>query len=287
MEISRSVCGNETGYRYQLSLNAVEEPDAKTMAALIESAQHLSQIHLCDISISLPEYLDPDAAQLLAQFVSSDLVNMRLWVTLDKNPHPDYSLHSSLQSVSSSSRSQRDRTLREDYLLKQRKIKELQIEVSKIHHSIPGFRANQYNYHRSPLSADVPVGDCTPQELWLALMLNSGFNSFDPYQVAEDLYANRALWSGFAMLPNIDVMTSQEYPNLWRRGYLGFLPALNYRYHCDTLYIVAADDEHVFRLVDFGKEWKADSVQVYTGEEAERLLNERYDALPVLSYWWD
>lgn len=68
---------------------------------------------------------------------------------------------------------------------------------------------------------------------------------------------------------------------------MGFLPALNYRYHCDTLYIVAAADEHVFQLVDFGKEWKADSVQVYTGEDAERLLNKRGDALPVLSYWWD
>lgn len=224
MEISRSVCVNETGYRYELSLNAVEEPDAKTMAALIESAQHLSQIHLCDISISLPEYLDRDAALLLAQFVGSGLANMRLWVTLDKQPHPDYSLHSSLQSFSSSSRSQRDRTLREDYLLKQRKIKELQIEVSKIHHSIPGFRANQYSYsyHRSPLSADIPIGDCTPQELWLALMLNSGFNSFDPYQVAEDLYAYRELWSGFAMLPNIDIMTSQEYPASGEEDIWGF-----------------------------------------------------------------
>jgi hypothetical protein len=33
----------------------------------------------------------------------------------------------------------------------------------------------------------------------------------------------------------------------------------------------------VFKLVDFGKEWNADDVQVYTGEAAERLLNARGD----------
>lgn len=40
-------------------------------------------------------------------------------------------------------------------------------------------------------------------------------------------------------------------------------------------------------LVDFGKEWNADDVQVYTGESAERLLNARGEALPVVRYWWD
>lgn len=287
MEISRSACVNNTGYRYELNLNAVKEPDLKTVEALIEAAQHLSQVHLCDLWIAFPEYLNPDAAQKLAEFVSGNPANMRVWMSFDESPLPDYPLHPSLQALSSISRSKRTRTLKEDYLLKQRKIKQLRAEASKIHHSIPGFRANDYSYHRSPLPADMPVGDCTPQELWVALMLNSGFNQFDPYQVVSDLYANQELWRGFAMLPDIEVMTSQEYPDLWRKGYLRFLPSLGYRHHCDTLYILATEDEHVFRLVDFGKEWKADDVQVYTGEEAERLLGGLGDTLPVVRYWWD
>ncbi|MBD2090656.1 hypothetical protein H6F67_12405 [Microcoleus sp. FACHB-1515] len=167
-------------------------------------------------------------------------------------------------------------------------IRQLQIQMSQIHYSIPGFRSHDYSHPRSPLPADLPVGDCTPQQLWVALMLNSGFNSFDPYQVASDLYENPQLWHGFALLPDIETMTREQHPRLWRRGYLRFLPLLEERHNCDTLYILSADDEHVFELVNFGQEWQADDVQVYAGEAAARLVGDEDDrALPVLRYWWD
>ncbi|HLO48610.1 MAG TPA: hypothetical protein VK211_09375 [Kamptonema sp.] len=289
MEIERSVCGNQTGYRYELKLNAIQEPDLKTIEALIEAAEQLSQLHLCDVSIAFPEYLHPDAASKVASFVNAKPPNTRFWISADDHPLPEYVLNPGLKDQLSIDINigKRTRSLKEDYLLKQRQIKELKAQIGRIHHSIPGFRANNYSYSRSPLPADTPVGDCTPQELWTALMLNSGFNQFDPYQVVSDLYANRELWLGFAMLPDIEVITAEEYPDLWRRGYLKFLSHLEYRHHCDTLYVLAAEDERVFKLVDFGKEWKADDVQVYTAQEAERILDRRGDALPVVRYWWD
>ncbi len=284
MEISRKVAGTKTGHKYDLHLNAIQEPTLSTVEGLIATVQQLRQSEFCDIRVSFPEYLAPEAAQNLADFLNEKPENTRSWITTDDNPLPEYPLHTGLQALANSKRT---RTLKEDYLLKRRKIDELNRQINTIHHSIPGFRVNKYSSFRSPLSADMAVGDCTPQELWTALILNAGFNSFDPYQVLSDLYENKDIWLGFAMLPDIEVITSQEYPNLQRRGYLSFLNSLSYRYYCDSFYIVAADDECVFRLVDFGKEWKADDVQVYTGEEAERLLNGNRGALPVVRYWWD
>lgn len=285
MEISRTNAGTKTGYKYDLYLKAIEEPTLKAVEGLIQAVQQLSQVDFCDIWVIFPEYLEPDAAQRLADFTRAFPDDVRFFFTLDSSPQPEYALHPDLQVAHPSKRS---RNLKEDFLLKQRKIKELERQIGEIYQNIPGFRANQYSSFRSPLSPDMGIGDCTPQQLWAALMLNAGFNSFDPYQVLSDLYKNQELWVSFAMLPDIEAIASVEYPNLWRRGYLAFLsPHLSYRYRCDTLYVLAAFDEHVFRLVDLGKEWRADDVQVITGEAAQRLLNEYGEALPIVRYWWD
>jgi hypothetical protein len=270
MDISRISSATKSGYSYQIFLNAIQEPSLSAIATLIETLQQLSQTTYSSASVRLPEYLDPEAAQRLAEFLHEKLDNARVWITVDENPFPSYALHPALEPFRNG-KTQRD--LKEDYLLKQRQIKGLRQQISEIHYTIPGFRAND-SYHRSPISPDLKIGDCSPQELWAALMLNSGFNSFDPYEVVSDLYAHRHLWQGFAMLPDIEVITSQRYPDLQRRGFVRFLPMLEYRHHCDCLYIAAADDEAVFQLVDFGKVWQADDVQVYTGDEAERLLDQ-------------
>lgn len=68
---------------------------------------------------------------------------------------------------------------------------------------------------------------------------------------------------------------------------MGFLTGLSDQHHCNCLYIAAADDDATLPLLDFGKAWNADDVQVYTGEAAERLLNEHDCPAPMLRYWWD
>lgn len=284
MNISRINSGTQTGYSYNLWLNAIQEPSIAEISTLIDALKQLSQAAFSSAWVDFPEYLDADAAEQLADFMGEKLDNTRVCITIDQDPFPGYELHPKLQPFRNGT-SKRD--LKNDYLLKQRQIKKLRCEISTIHHTIPGFRANEYSNYNSPLSPDLRIGDCSLQDLWAALMLNSGFNSFDPYQVVSDLYAHQDLWLGFAMLPDVEVMTSQKYPDLQRRGCVRFLPMLGYRHQCDCLYIAAADDEMVFRLVDFGKEWSADEVQVYTGEAAGRLLDEHYRPAPVLRYWWD
>lgn len=284
MDISRIPSVTKTGYSYRLRLNGIQDPSIAQISTLIEAVQQLSQIAFADAWVCFPEYLDADAAERLADFMIEPLNNARVSITLDQDPFPGYELHPKLAPFCNGT-SKRD--LKGDYQLKQRQIDALRIQISQIHHSIPGFRANRYSHYNSPLSPDLKIGDCSPQDLWAALMLNSGFNSFDPYQVLSDLYAHRQLWLGFAMLPDIEVITSQRYPKLQRRGFVQFLPMLECRHQCDCLYVAVAEDEMVFQLLDFGKAWNADDVQVYTGEAAERLLNEYDRCAPVLRYWWD
>lgn len=284
MDISRIPSATKTGYSYQLYLNAIQDSSIAQISTLIETVQQLSQVASTNAWVRFPEYLDPGAAERLADFMSKAPNNARVCITIDQEPFPGYELHPKLTPFRNGT-SKRD--LKDDYQLKQRQINALHIEMGKIYHSIPGFRANRYSNYNSPLSPDLKIGDCSPQDLWAAIMLNSGFNSFDPYQVVSDLYAHRQLWLGFAMLPDIEVITSQKYPELQRRGFVRFLPMLEYRHQCDCLYIAAAEDEMVFQLLDFGKAWNADDVQVYTGEAADRLLNEYDGSAPVLRYWWD
>ncbi len=51
------------------------------------------------------------------------------------------------------------------------------------------------------------------------------------------------------------------------------LPSSGFKYFLDSTNIL--------------RERHPDDVQVYTGESAERLLNARGEALPVVRYWWD
>ena len=284
MDISRISSGTKAGYSYQLWLNAIQEPSLDAIATLSETLHQLSQVAHSSAWVRFPEYLDPDAAQRLADLLHEKLDNARVCITVDQQPFSGYELHPSLVPFRNGTST---RDLRDDYLLKQRQIKKLRQQLSQIRHTIPGFRSNEYSDYRSPLSPDLKIGDCTPQDLWAALMLNSGFNSFDPYQVVSDLYAHRDLWLGFAMLPDIEVITSQQYPELQRLGFVRFLPSLGDRHHCDCLYVATTDDETVLQLLDFGKTWSADDVEVYTGEAAERLLDRRHRPAPVLRYWWD
>ncbi|MBW4636980.1 MAG: hypothetical protein KME05_01895 [Gloeocapsa sp. UFS-A4-WI-NPMV-4B04] len=124
-------------------------------------------------------------------------------------------------------------------------------------------RTNQESRHEDQPEVrlvSLPVGQCTPQQLMEALMLQSGcWHNFDSELILAALEQNRHLWLNFMMLPLIgeDEDSNRLYSNL---GYA--LRDLGYRWHADTLYVWSRDDDCVYPLVDFGKAWMADNVQV-------------------------
>ncbi len=156
----------------------------------------------------------------------------------------------------------------------------------------------------------------SPQELFAALVWQRRFNEFDGKEVITDLCEHTDLWASFLFTRPI---FAQDENSLSFGGVIDTLVAMaNYRpmpddsiihfvaYPADTLYILTENqDIKVSRLMDFGKKWRADSVEVSdsTNEEfsyqLRRRLRYRYeDALwdegtqqsrdaVVVSYWWD
>lgn len=137
------------------------------------------------------------------------------------------------------------------------------------------------------LDLSLSVGECSPQQLMEALMLQSGrWNNFDPEPILTDLYQNRHLWLSFMLLPLIaeDEASSRLYSNLGLA-----LRDLRGRWHADTLYIWSKNDDCVYPLVDFGKAWLADDVQVMDRDRASVFIGYGgcEDPPPVVIYWWD
>lgn len=137
------------------------------------------------------------------------------------------------------------------------------------------------------LNLEQTVGQCTPQQLMEALMLQGGrWNNFDPEPILEDLYQNQDLWLQFMMLPLIgeSEQSNRLYSNLGLA-----LRDLGYRWHADTLYVWSSDDDCVYPLVELGKTWMADDVQVMDRNRASMFIGYggSDDPPPVVIYWWD
>ncbi|GET37827.1 hypothetical protein [Microseira wollei] len=137
--------------------------------------------------------------------------------------------------------------------------------------------------NESRLDLSKPIGECSTQELLEALMLQRGrFNLFDAERVLHDLYANRNLWISFFMGPQI--VEDAEY---CLNGLFRTLRSISYRWHADTLYVHAQDDDCVYPLVELGKVWQCDDVEVFDRKRTGELMG-RYPApSPVVVYWWD
>ena len=149
------------------------------------------------------------------------------------------------------------------------------------------FRGFHPDEPSAQLDLSVPVGQCTPQQLMEALMLQGGrWNNFDPEPILKDLHQNRHLWLNFMMLPLIgeEEESGRLYSNLGLA-----LRDLSDRWHADTLYIWSRDDDCVYPLVDFGKTWLADDVQVMDRDRASVFIGYggSSDPPPVIIYWWD
>jgi hypothetical protein len=156
----------------------------------------------------------------------------------------------------------------------------------------------------------------SPQELFAALVWQRRFNEFDGKEVITDLSQHRDLWASFLFTKPI---FAADENGLSFGGVIDTLLAMaNYRpmpdssiihfvaYPADTLYILAENqDTKVSQLVDLGKKWRADSVEVSDGTNEEyshqlkRRLRYRYEGAlwggdtqqskdaVVVSYWWD
>ncbi len=159
----------------------------------------------------------------------------------------------------------------------------------------------------------------SPQELFAALVWQRQFNNFDGEQVITDLSNNSDLWHSFLFTKAIytpdkeglsfacmvtTLLAMANYQPMPETSMIQFID-----YPADTLYILT-ENQHtlVSELIDLGKKWRADSVEVvdsnneeygyYTqfrlreslAEKDKTLLNQsNYDRLDavVVAYWWD
>jgi hypothetical protein len=156
----------------------------------------------------------------------------------------------------------------------------------------------------------------SPQELIAALVWQRRFNEFDGQEVITDLAQHPELWRSFLFSKPIyapdrnglsfngvveTLLAMANYRPMPDSSILHFIP-----YPADALYVLAENqDVTVSRLLDFGKKWRADSVDICDGSPEEEewefrdyvalrlrggLWGEDFkrdrDAI-VICYWWD
>ena len=152
----------------------------------------------------------------------------------------------------------------------------------------------------------------SPQEVFAALVWQRQFNDFDGKEVIIDLSKHPDLWASFVFTKPI---FTADKDGLSFSGLVATLLAMaNYRpmppesirhyvaYPADTLHILAQNQDIVVsQLMDLGKKWKADSVEVIDSNNPDcfRSLKNRLEkAVPdrleksyqdaiIISYWWD
>lgn len=155
----------------------------------------------------------------------------------------------------------------------------------------------------------------SPQELFAALVWQRQFNNFNGEKVITDLSQHQDIWASFLFTKPI---FAPDEDGLSFGGVIDTLVAMaNYHpmpdssiihfvaYPADTLYILTENqDTKVSQLVDLGKKWRADSVEVNDGTDEEysrlkRRLRYRFEGAlwgegkqrdrdaVVVSYWWD
>ena len=155
-----------------------------------------------------------------------------------------------------------------------------------------------------------------PQELFAALIWQRRFNEFDGEEVITDLSNHPSLWASFLFTKPIfapdenglsfggvidTLLAMANYRPMPETSIIHFIP-----YPADTLYILTENqDTVVSQLLDLGKKWRADSVEVSDGSNEEyglrlkRRLRARLEGAlwgedvrqdrdaVVIAYWWD
>ena len=156
----------------------------------------------------------------------------------------------------------------------------------------------------------------SPQEIFAALVWQRQFNEFNGEEVIQDLSQNTHLWTSFLFTKPIfapdehglsfgglvdTLLAMANYHPMPEPSIIHFIP-----YPADTLYILTENqDTIVSQLLDLGKKWRADSVDITDGNNEEYGLRlrrrlqmrlqgglesescwEQRDAV-VITYWWD
>lgn len=155
----------------------------------------------------------------------------------------------------------------------------------------------------------------SPQELFAALVWQRRFNEFDGEEVITDLSENPSLWASFLFTKPIfapderglsfsglldTLLAMANYHPMPESSIIHFIP-----YPADTLYLLTENqDTIVSQLLDLGKKWRADSVDITDGTNSEygwrlqRQLRARLESslwtedrreadAVVIAYWWD
>ena len=158
-----------------------------------------------------------------------------------------------------------------------------------------------------------------PQEMFAALVWQRRFNEFNGKQVITDLYNNRDLWHSFLFGKGIYPKDSESLSFTLMLDILlamanwSSMPEKSFtrfsRYPGDNLYVLAKNESSlVSKLIDLGKKWNADSVDIadHNNEEYGKYIELKlrkcliepdktqlnppsYDCKDgvVVIYWWD
>lgn len=126
-----------------------------------------------------------------------------------------------------------------------------------------------------------PIGQCTTQELAIAILLNASPGCFDSEQVLADLNAHRHLWQTFLMGRPISIHSDTLPP-----AFLLPLRDLEAHWNLDTLYLLTRGDECVEPLRALAESWGCEVV-VYDRRQSGWLVGHPPEYSPIVMCWWD
>jgi hypothetical protein len=128
-----------------------------------------------------------------------------------------------------------------------------------------------------------------PQKLQLMLMLEAGFNAFDPYVVVRALREHRPLWTGVVM-DRAFLCPDPRLPS-WThlRGDLIKLRDIGHgHWNVDALFILTSP-EHEARWEKIITSWRADEHHFHRGDGVGMVLGAYGpgEQRVILTVWWD
>jgi hypothetical protein len=128
-----------------------------------------------------------------------------------------------------------------------------------------------------------------PQKLQLMMMLEAGFNNFDPFVVVADLLKHRDLWHGVVMDRGFIFPDPKEM--MWSRMRTDLIKLRDIEqgyWNVDTLFILTGKTDDA-RWNEVVENWAADEVSFVEGPDVSGVLGSS-DAeawYKILTVWWD